>query len=58
MFPPILFDCLEIPYSFHMLIMLILSIITFLEFQFVIDTEISVRESHLFISFCHHDSMW
>lgn len=53
-----IFDCLEIPYSFHMQTMLILSIITVLEFQSVVDTEISVLESHLFISVCHHNSMW
>lgn len=58
MFPPIGFDCLEIPYSFHMQTMLILSIITVLEFQFVVDTEISVLESHLFLRVCHHVSMW
>lgn len=50
-FPPIGLDCLEIPYSFHMQTMLTLSIIAILEFQFVVDTEISVLESHLFLGF-------
>lgn len=58
MFPPIVFDFLEIPYSFLVRAMLILSITTVLEFQFVVDTEISVLESNLFIIVCLHDSMW
>lgn len=57
-FLPIGLDCLEIPYSFHMQAMLILSTIAVLEFQFVVDAEISVLESHLFLRVCHHVSMW
>lgn len=57
--PPKIFDCLNIPFSFHLKTALMLLIIAGLEFKLVIEAEVSVLKSHLFkIRGCCHGSTW